>query len=318
MVGRTMITVSVLGVLMFCGCASQVRLALQFPPEHIASYRVTTEMVKDYRFEQPSAEPPKVQENQSATVASVTFDQRIDKVADDGSALATITVKALQYKVTEKDVTKYDFDSTAEAAASKPLSKVIGQSYTIRISPQGTVEVVDAEAIRKAVPATTNDGRVAGSLFNDENIIKRHSIVALPDASKATVAVGDTWTRVEPSPPGLLAPKSYEKVYTLEKVEGPKEAPIAYVTMTATESPEPAEGGQQSPGMGFMAKMFDTQETYTGSMVFDCGTGRVRSLVEKLAVKYIAAEAPANQKPDVGPDTLTMGLTYTTKVETLN
>ncbi len=308
-----------LALLVMCGCGSQVELAMKFPADHIATYRVTTEMVKDYRFEQPSAEPPKVQENQSATIAAVTFDQRVDEVDAEGNAVATITVKGLRYRLTEKDVTKYDFDSADAAAQAKPLAKVIGQTYRIRISPQGQVEVIDADAIRRAVPGAADDGRIARSLFSDESIIKRHTIMALPEAGDETVAVGDTWRRVEPSPPGLLAPKSYEKIYTLEKVEGSEGAQVAHVTMKAAESPTPAaEDTTQSAGMGFMAKMFDTRETYTGSMEFDCETGHVRRLVEKLAVKYIAAEAPANQKPDVGPDTLTMGLTYTTQIEALN
>jgi len=298
-------------VLTGCG-ASQVNLAMQFKVNDMDTYRVTTEQIKDYKFEQPSEEPPKVTENQSATIVSVEFDQKIDNIDAKGNAIADITVKGLQYTVTEKDVTKFDFDSARESDKNKPLAKLIGSTYKITISPDGSVSVLDAQQARKALTGALTDAKIASNLFKDETIIQRHEVLSLPQAGESVKKAGNTWSEVVASPPGLLAPKSYEKVYTLEKIEGGKESGTAQVVMTARESAVKAEGeAKDTPGMGFMAKMFDTEESYTGSMKFDLGRGKVSQYMEKLAVRYIAAESPANQKPDKGPDTLVMGLTYT-------
>ncbi|MBN1125917.1 MAG: hypothetical protein JXA82_12990 [Sedimentisphaerales bacterium] len=305
--------IGLVGVMILTGCgASQVNLAMQFKVNDVDTYRVTTEQIKDYKFEQPSEEPPKVTENQSATVISVVFDQRVDNIDAKGNAIADITVKGLQYTVTEKDATKFDFDSAREADKSKPLAKLVGATYKINISPDGRVSVLEAQQARKLLTGATTDAKVASNLFKDDTIIQRHEVLALPKGVQSTVKVGSAWSEVVASPPGLLAPKSYEKVYTLKEIEGGKESGTAQVVMTAQESAVQAEGvAKDAPGMGFMAKMFDTEESYNGSMKFHLGSGKVSEYMEKLAVRYIAAESPANQKPDKGPDTLIMGLTYT-------
>ncbi len=125
-----------------------------------------------------------------------------------------------------------------------------------------------------------------------------------------------SWSRVVGSPPGLLAPKTFEKTYTLASVEGPRGNRIATILMNAVESAEPAPvTEQQSPGMGMFAKMFDATETYTGKMVLELGTGKVLQYNEKLAVTYLAAEEPRDQSSDKGPDTLMMRLTRSVSME---
>ena len=298
------------------GCATQTEMAMKFAQGDAAVYKVTTETIKDYKFEQPSLEPPKVKEDQSATVVTATFQQQVESVDAKGNAVANVTIKGVAYAIKDKDVVKFEYDSGNTADAEKPFAKVIGQVYKISISPDGKVTVLDANAARAAVAGSTMDARVAKSFFSDEAIAKRHEVLCLPEAGKA-VAVGGTWERVVPPPPGLLAPKSYKKVYTLTKIEGPKGKAVAYVDMKGAESPVQAEGAadQAASSMGPFAKMFDTEETYTGSLEFDLAAGRVRKQTEKLVVTYIAAEAPADQKPNVGPDKLTMRLTYGVDVQ---
>ena len=175
MSGRTPLWLTVIAVcLLACltGCAKQASLTLKFAPEDTTTYRVSTEMIKDFRFEQPSLTPPKLKEEQSGTTVDVTFEQKIDKIQSDGSALATVTVKEIVYIVKDKDTLKFDFDSTRQADKDKPLAKAIGQSYTIKISPAGVAEVVDAKDARSAVTAGY-EGKVAKALFSDKRIKKR-------------------------------------------------------------------------------------------------------------------------------------------------
>ena len=318
MSGRTPLWLTVIAVcLLACltGCAKQANLTLKFAPEDTTTYRVSTEMIKDFRFEQPSLTPPKLKEEQSGTTVDVTFEQKIDKIQSDGSALATVTVKEIVYIVKDKDTLKFDFDSTRQADKGNPFAKAIGQSYTIKISPAGVVEVVDAKDARSAVTAGY-EGRVAKALFSDDRIKKRHSILALPDIARSALKTGESWSRIVGSPPGLLTPKSFEKTYTLESIEGPKGNQVVTVLMNAAESAEPAPDTEKQPaGMGIFANMFDATETYTGKMVLELGTGKVLQYNEKLVATYLAAEEPRDRSSDKGPDTLTMRLTQSVSME---
>ncbi|MCD6394018.1 MAG: hypothetical protein J7M40_10985 [Planctomycetes bacterium] len=318
MSGRTPLWLSVIAVcLLACltGCVKQANLTLNFAPEDTTTYKVSTQMIKDFRFEQPSLTPPKIKDEQSGTTVDITFEQKIDKVQSDGTALATVTVKGIAYVAKDKDTVKFDFDSTRQADKGKPFAKAIGQSYTIKISPAGVAEAVDARDARNSVTAGY-EGKVAKALFSDDRIKKRHSILALPDIAKSTLRAGSSWSRIVGSPPGLLTPKSFEKTYTLESVEGPKGNRVATVLMNAVESAEPApDAGKQAAGMGIFANMFDATETYTGKMVLELGTGKVLQYNEKLVATYLAAEEPRGGSGGKGPDTLTMRLTQSTSME---
>ncbi len=322
MSGRTPLWLTVIAVcLLACltGCAKRANLTLKFAPEDTTTYRVSTEMIKDFRFEQPSLTPPKLQEEQSGTTVDVTFQQRIDKIEEseesDPNALVTVTIKKIAYIVKDKNTVKFDFDSTRQADKGKPFAKVVGQSYTIRISPAGVVEVVDAKDARSAVTAGY-EGRVAKALFSDDRIKKRHSILALPDIARSTLKRGESWSRIVASPPGLLTAKSFEKTYTLESIEGPKDNQVVTVLMNAAESAEPApDTGKQPAGMGIFANMFDATETYTGKMVLELGTGKILQFNEKLVATYLAAQEPQDKSSDKGPDTLTMRLTHSVSME---
>ncbi|RKY09414.1 MAG: hypothetical protein DRP66_02275 [Planctomycetota bacterium] len=318
MSGRTPLWLTVIAVyLLACltGCAKQANLALKFAPEDTTTYKVSTQMIKDVRFEQPSLTPPKIEENQSGTTVDVTFQQKIDKVQSDGSALATVTIKEVAYIVKAKDAMKFDFDSTRKADKDKPFAGVLGQSYTIKISPSGVVEVVDAKDARSAV-TSGYEARVAKALFSDDGIRKRHSIPALPDIAGSNLKTGKSWVRIVGSPPGLPSPKTFKKIYTLESVEGPEDNQVATVLMNAVESAEPApDAGKQSAGMGAFAKMFDATETYTGKMVLALGAGKVLQFNEKLVATYLATEEPKGGSGGKGPDVLTMRLTQSVGME---
>ena len=304
-----MMVVAGLGLVVMAGCGSQAQMALNLKAGETGTYKVTTETTKDFKFEQPSMEPPKIKEDQTKTMAVVTFDQKIDAVDAKSGAIATITLKAIEYIVTDKNSVKFDFNSAREEDMKKPFAELIGKSYKITLARDGKVSVLDAAEARK-ISNAGYDGKLAQAFLADERIIERHQIPAMPEGGQ-TLAAGKGWSKVVQSPAGLLAPKNYEKVYTLEKVEGGKDNPVAFVKMVGKESKEPLkEGVKNMDSMGPFAKMFDTQESYDGQLVLETGTGVVRKCQEKLVVTYLASEAPADQKPDKGPDTLTMRFTY--------
>jgi len=293
-----------------CGHNAATNLSLKFSPQESATYKSASEVIKDFRFEQPNL--GKLREEQTKTTIEMTFTQTTESVDDEGNAAVNITIKGLVINVINKNEDKYTFDSSKEEDKNAPMAALIGKSYKIQISPAGEVKVLDAADIRSAIK-TGYEKNVAKGILDDKNIILRHQVKALPKDINASLAVGDSWEEVVPSPPGLLAPKSYKKTYTLTAVNNTS----ATVEMVATEDAEPVKsisGG----GMGMFAKMFDNEDTYKGSMIIDLGTGTLRKSEETLVSTYLAQETPENGNPAKGPDMLTMTFTNRVSLERLD
>jgi hypothetical protein len=294
----------------------QVNLSLKFVVGDTTMYKVANEDSKDFRFEQPSL--GKLREEPKSTTSEIKFLQQIQGVDEKGGAVAMITIKDIKYLATDKDEVKFDFDSERESDKKKPFGKLLGKSYRIRISPQGSVEVLDARNIRSAV-TSGQAKRVATSLLSDESIQRRHEIPSLPDTGACVLRQGDTWTIIKAAHQRLMVPKSFKKVYTLSKVEDEDGRRVAFVDMNATESATPdPDAPKTAGGIGLFANLFDTEETYTGNMVLDLDSGKMNRYNEKFVTKYVAAEQSREQKPDKGPDVLTIVLTYTTVTEKVN
>ncbi len=305
-----------LSVLFAAGCGPQADLALKFAVGDRIKYRVTEESIKDFKFEQPSVN--KVRFEPRSATSQIEFIQEIESIDQQGAATAKIIVKGIKYLAKDKGEVKLDFDSSRKSDKKKPFAKLLGESYKIRLLPDGSVKVLDAGKIRNAVRSGTS-AKVAKGMMSNENIQKRHEILSLPDAGNQLLSQGDNWTRVKEAQQRLMVPKAFEKTYTLKKVKEQDGRRLAFIDMNAIESPIPPKGVSKiAGGMGLFANLFDTEETYTGQMVLDLDTGQVIKYNEKLVTKYIAAEQSAKQKPDKGPDLLTIVLTYATTVEMID
>ena len=292
-----LVTVSIFSMLLISGCGQTANLSLKFSPDHTTHYKATTEVTKLFRFNQPNLD--KLKEDQTKNFSEMEFTQTIQSVDADGNATALITINNLKVEVVTKNENQFTFDSKNENDKNNPIAKLQGKSYTIQISPTGEVKLLDA---KDAIAAVTSDyeKKVAGSLLDPKAVAKRHQILAFPENATGTLAVNDTWSKTVPSPPGVLAPKSYEKVYTLKSIDGD----VATIEMVAKES---AEGTNQSSGtMGMFAKMFDNKDDYTGLAKINIATGDVISSDETLISTYTAQEMPENGDPAKGPDVLTM------------
>ncbi len=298
------------------GCNPTADLNLKFAPEQTSTYKAVSEVVKDFRFEQPNM--GKLREEQTKTVIDMTFTQTIDSVDEAGNAAATITIKALKVEMINKNEPKFAYDSTSEKDANSPMSKLLGQSYTIEISPAGQVKVLDAAAAKAAVK-TGYEKKIATSILDDKNIIDRHQVIAMPQENTAGLGVDDTWNQVVASPPGLLAPKNYNKTYTLTDIGTEGGANVATVEMVATEDSDAAAGSNSmGSGMGIFAKMFDNEDDYNGSMKINLDSGVVLNMEETLVSTYLAQEMPEKGDPAKGPDTLTMQFTNRVLLEKLD
>ncbi len=302
-VKTTLLTAGVVaGILLAAaGCGQKADLALRFSPQSSDSYEVTSEIIKDFKFEQPTLD--KVREEQSKTQYRVAFTQTITAVDAEGVAAADVVIDGLAVHMTNKNEVKYAFDSAADTDKDKPLAQLIGQRYTVRLSPQGRVVSFDTTEAQKAVAAGL-DAKMATRILSEEGIRERHEVPALWDANKKS------WEQTVDSPPGLLAPKKFKKIYTLTGVENRDGKKVAVVTMNAAEAGDSAQGQSSSAGMGMFAKMFDSTDKFTGQLLLDVDSGRVAEYEETLVSTYVAQEMPENAAPDKGPDTLTMGFTH--------
>ena len=306
-----------LSIFFVAGCGPQADLALKFNVGDKTSYTITEEDSKDFKFEQPSLD--KVRFEPRTVTTEIRFLQEIESVDEKGAAVAKITIKAFKYLAKDKGDVKLDFDSSRENAKNKPLAKLIGESYKIKLTPDGSVKVLDAKKIRKAVSGSQQAYRVTNALLNNKVIQKRHGILSLPDADKSLLRTGDSWTRVETPQLRLMVPKAFEKTYTFNKVTGRGENQVAIVNMNADESPTTPIGvSKSSSGIGLFSNMFDIDEKYTGQMVLELATGKVAKYNEKFVTTYTAAEPSAKQKADKGPDVLTIELTYSIALEMLD
>lgn len=252
----------------------------------------------------------RVKDQRNFKKVEVTYTQDIQTVNADSSALALITIKDVSVLIRDTEGVSFDFNSSKETDKAKPLSAVIGKSYTISISSDGMVKPVNVKEVR-TLKITGSEANVVKSLFSDAAIIARHEI-HLPKKDASTIKKGEGWSKVVWSHPKIMAKKSFEKTYVLDAVNGN----VAKVTMAAYETDKVAEGvsSTQASQFGFMSGMFDTQEKYTGGMKIDVKSGEVLSWNEKCVATYVVTD-PTSKNDKKEPASLTMGLTHIINLE---
>lgn len=305
--------ISVCAVLIvLAGCVPSAEMKLDLSQKSETTYKVVTGTSKDYEFIQPSIN--KTKERHTGGSVEMVFTQNVESVDPQGNAIANITIKGLKYTSSDAQGKDIGFDSQDEKDKSSPLMKIIGASYKIKISPRGSVEVVDASAARGIIK-TGADEKIAARMLSDEEIARRHQVMALSDA-KGDYKKGDKWSSVVASPPGMLRSKSFEKVYTLTDIKEENDQKIATIEMNAVPSSKRAEGAaEKEAGMGMFANMFDEKDEYNGKMIINLTTGQILSYDETLKAQWVAAESSEEQKSDKGPDQLTMGFTFKYSIE---
>lgn len=299
--------------LFYCGCAPETDLALKFAPDQAVTYKSVYMFRKDYLFDQPTAK--KKTEKVTEVTTEMTYEQRVTDIDSAGNATARITIKALKYLNTNSGVVQTDFDSSKNTDPTNALTKLIGQTYTLKLSPSGKViQIKDIEPLRKAVKSG-KDNRIAAGLFNNERIERRHEILALPDSDKRNLKIGDTWARVVGSPKGVLIPKTYEKTYTVKGITDT----LATVEMNALPTGKQADAESQaaSDAIGMFGNFFDdSPDTYKGQLRIDTETGKILKYHEKLKAEYTAVDMPKGNDKVQEPDVLKLAFTqmYSTEL----
>ncbi len=304
--------------LLFCNsCAPEANIALNFANNQSNTYQQSIYARKDYLFDRPTAGSKKVKMNESKI--DVTFDQIVTSVDENGTATADITIKAVKFMAKDQEGVSLDYDSVKSQDNKNALGKLIGQTYTIKISSTGKVtKIVNVAKARNAVKRG-NFNAQAKSLVSDKVIKERHNVLALPDPEKSMLKKGDQWSRVVLSPPGMLIPKRYEKVYTVTNIDSGKDIAIAAVNMKAMPtSKTSAEAATTEFSPMAMMGGFDSVDKYEGKFVTNLKTGKIIDYYENIKVEYVAIQQPPDQDPDKGPDTLKLGFTKNISLKAVN
>ena len=117
---------------------------------------------------------------------------------------------------------------------SNPLSKLIGLSYTIELTPQGDVsKIIDVNEVLSIVKGTSQAHMTGARLFEESAIKQRHQIPVLVTTHEKQMRPGDSWSSVKTLSFGMMGSKSYERIYTLEEVKNMNGQKIAVVNMKA-------------------------------------------------------------------------------------
>jgi hypothetical protein len=297
----------------------QVTLALKFAEQDSTTYKVTTETERSVKFEGSLPNEDVFKGGATGNRIEMTFTQQIQTIDDKGNAVAKITIEALKYLAKIKDSTVMDFDSSKTVHQNSPLAKLIGQSYTIKLSPTGQVlEVSDTGDAQTAVRGGSSEAKAAIKLVSSDEIKRRHALRALPAADKNRVRTGDNYSSTISFSFGLMGAKAYEKIYTLKEVKDADNRRIAVVEMNAIPTSEMAEQLHEGQPTSNFSQMSDSTETYTGQLKLDLAAGKVEESFEKLQSEWLVVDPSARQQGDTEPAAVRMTATRLYRIEKID
>jgi hypothetical protein len=277
-------------------------VALRFSPADSTTYRIISEVERGIKWEGAVPEEPTFKDGRNYTRLEMTFAQEIQSVDNKGDAVAKITVKELKYSSIIKDSPPFEFDSSKpQEDPNYQLNKLIGQSYIIKIAPTGEVtEVIDRKEAETSVRKATSPPRIALRLLGSNAIKDRHGTLVLPDVNQNQLHIGDNWSKTKDFSFGMMGSESYEKIYTLNKIENRDNRQIALIGMNAIPSSETSK-----EQVADLFKSSDSTKTYNGELELDLTAGKVKKYLEKLKSEWVIA-FPSAEKETQEPAVLTM------------
>lgn len=270
--------------------SEKITLSLEFEPGTKTRYRVTTEAVTAMEGPETAVQDnastapfPKVSES-----SEVVFTQEIlGPVSEEtNTVVALVTIEEVRYVRTSPVQPGLAFDSQEPADQNSPFAKLIGQTYTIEISPLGYVPgVFNLLSARLAVRGSTPAHAAALELVSPPAIFRRHGFFSLPGPDVGSLAVGGQWRGVQQitlKAPGAdmdrLGTHRFDKIYRLESVEQRPVGAVAVVVFAG--SPRP----RRSPD-GHLAEVPFLSCSYVGGGEFNLDAGRVEDYLEHLEVR---------------------------------
>lgn len=289
------------------------KLVLKFAPSDIATYKITTDRENGVLWEGPLENKPKTfVGGHSGNKIELTFTRQILSVNQQGNKTAKITIEELKYTSKVKDKIVLDFDSSRQQDRENPLYKLIGQSYTIELTPSGEVsKVIDVNDALSAVKGSTRDHARATYLLSPVVIKEQHSVPALPADQ---ITQGKKWRNIKTFIFGPLGPKSFERIFEITQIKETDGRKIAVAQMNAVPSTARAREIYKEQATAVFSSMFDNTETYTGRLTMDLTSGQIKKYSEEfrsdwIAVGPMATKETKESKETKEPDMLRMSAT---------
>jgi hypothetical protein len=210
-----------------------------------------------------------------------------------------------------------DFDSPRQDDRQNPLSKLIGQSYTIEMTTSGKVlKVIDANEARAAIGSISTANKTPANLLSLRSITERHTIPALPAANNNQLRTGENWSSIKSFSFTMMGSKAYEKIYTLKEIEDVDNRRIAIARMEAVPSAEYARELHKEESASFFANMSDNTETYTGLLKLDVTEGKIEECSENLITEWVIVDP--NPKGGEQPAALKMTAVRSFSIERID
>ena len=288
---------------LIAGCAQTSNLKLKFAPQDLTTYKVTTQSEMSLKFEGPTLDKNEFKDSRNQNIIEMTFTQQVLNTDNKGNAVVEVTIKELKCLSIYRDKTTLDFDSAREKDRDDPLSKLVGQSYIIEMTPSGQVsKIIDANDARAAV-----SGNKPAALLSAEVIKERHTVTALPPTDKEKLSKGDNWSQIKVFSFPIIGSKAYERIYTLKNIKAMKGRKFAIIEMNAIPSAEMAKQLHIEQETSSISKLFDNIETYTGELKLDLTRGKVEKYCEELRSEWITLDPSAALKDAAEINSLRMG-----------
>jgi len=312
--------VVVLSLLLAGGCGPSAgeaaTFAFRFTPRDSTNYKLIMEAEDRVAFEGPIAKGPGFKGGCNHTKIEMTFSQQIQSVDDNGNAVAKIMVRDLKYLSARDEKPVLDFDSAAGKGRDNPFAKLIGQSYTIEIAPDGRVKrVVDVKQARAAVGGSQLANKAASRLLTPDAIKKFHGALVLPQAGMGRLQPGQSWSAAEVFDYRMLGTASYERIYTVKEIKKQDGRQTAVVQMDAIPSSDQTEDLRTEQEIRAFSDIFDTTQTYTGQLELDLSSGKVQKYSEELQSQWLIVDPQAKQKGSKEPDAVIMSVVRSYSLE---
>ena len=289
-------------LVLITGCAQTANLSLKFVERDTTDYKLVNEWERSVEFEGAVSDKAEFKSGASGDRVEVDFTQEIQSVDGEGNATIKITFNNFKYVSRAKNKVALDFDTSRERDRNSILGKLVGQFYTIQVSPTGKViNVVNAGY--KDISPMTNAlyNNTAGKLWDVDAISERHGIVFLPELEENPFSVGDAWDKTRVFFLGSMGTKTYERIYTLESIEKRGDRRIAVARMEAIPSSEMAEELHDKQPRSDITDMFDSTDTYEGHLEFDVVSGKVEVYSEKMVSEWVIVDPAAKQSAQEPP-----------------
>ena len=291
-------------------------VSLSFKPKDVTDYKIVMVAEDGISFAGSLKDNPDFMNRMKKHEIEMTFSQEIESIDQNGNAVARITIGQLKYKSTEPAI---DFDSTGGQDSDSVFSRLIGRSYKIQLTPNGTVlKVLDLKDIQAVTKGASPEAKAAGALVSASVIKQRHGKLILPTAEQGSPAVGQTWSSLESFNFGLMGTKAYERVYTLNEIAKSNGGRIGIVSMEAIPSAEQALELHKQDGQVGLLNRFDATDSYTGTLEMDLVSGEVLKYSEQLVSRWLAIDPEADTDSQQEPDSLTMKAKRSYSIEKLN